>query len=241
MSLLIYGRNSVKAAITSRKAEKIYISKNIIDSALLSFLKNSGCQLEYLTNEELTRLVKSDNHQGVVAKVEEYHYHPLIELIDDGKKVNNPIIIMLDGIEDPHNLGAILRIADAFNVAGIVLKKNAQVPLNATVAKVSTGAINYVKVSEVSNLNNAIRTLKDNGYWIVATDGDTKETYTSIDYNMPIALIIGSEGKGIAKLVKENSDFIVKIPMYGHVNSLNASNALSVILSHIIHSRNPSK
>jgi len=231
----------VKAAVTSKKTQKVFLNKNIVDGTLINFFKNNKCQIEYLSNEELTNLVKTSNHQGVAASVNEYRYYPLNELLDDGKKVANPIILMFDGIEDPHNLGAMLRIADAFNVVGIIIKKNSQVPLNATVAKVSTGAINYVKVSEVSNLNNAIRTLKDNGYWIVSTDGDTKESYTNIDYNMPLALIIGSEGRGISKLVKDNSDFVVKIPMFGHVNSLNASNALSVVLSYIIYSRNPSK
>ncbi|MCQ2796828.1 MAG: RNA methyltransferase, partial [Bacilli bacterium] len=130
------------------------------------------------------------------------------------------------------------RIADAFNAIGVVIKKTNQVPLNATVDKVSTGAINYVKVSEVSNLNVAIKKLKEEGYWIIATDGEAKDSYASLDYQIPIVLIIGSEGKGIGQLVKANSDFLIKIPMYGHVNSLNASNALSVILSHIINLKN---
>jgi len=237
MSLLIYGKNSVKSAITSKKAINVYLSKTFKDKDFIFFVNSSKCKVFYKTNEELTHLVNSNNHQGVIAEINEYHYYPLSDLILDGKKISNPIIIMLDGIEDPHNLGAMLRIADAFNVVGIIIKKNSQVPLNATVAKVSTGAINYVKVCEVSNLNQTIRTLKDNGYWIISSDGNAKESYTKLDYKMPLVLVIGSEGKGISSLVKTNSDFLIKIPMYGHVNSLNASNALSVILSHIIISR----
>lgn len=239
MSSLIYGRNSVIAALKSSRVKKAYVQPNFADDRILSLINRNHIKLLKMSADELTRLVRTNNHQGVVAEVEEYRYYTLVDLINEGKKVKNPIVIMLDGIEDPHNLGAILRIADAFNAVGVIIKKNSQVPLNATVDKVSTGAINYVKVAEVSNLSNAILKLKEAGYWIVATDGDAKQSYSSIKYDMPVVVIIGSEGKGISKLVKENSDFLVKIPMFGHVNSLNASNALSVIISHIVNQNSP--
>ncbi|MCQ2753226.1 MAG: 23S rRNA (guanosine(2251)-2'-O)-methyltransferase RlmB [Bacilli bacterium] len=240
MALLIYGRNSVRSAITSHSAQKIYVAKNFRDVALLNLIKQEHLTLKTLDHKALTSLVKNDYHQGIVAEVKGYNYYSLSDLIADGKQISNPIIIMLDGINDPHNFGAILRIADAFNVVGVVVKKDGQVPLNATVAKVSTGAINYVKVAEVSNLNNAIAKLKEAGYWIIATDGEAKDSYTKLDYALPLVLVIGSEGRGISQLVKNNSDFLIKIPMFGHVNSLNASNALSVILAHIISCRIPS-
>jgi 23S rRNA (guanosine2251-2'-O)-methyltransferase len=145
--------------------------------------------------------------------------------------------LILDGIEDPQNFGAILRSVDAFGVDGVIIKKRNEVPLNATVAKVSTGAINWVKVAMVSNLSQAIQTLKDHGYWIVASDGSGKQDYDTVDYKSPIGLVVGSEGFGIAPLVLKNSDFIVKIPMTGHVNSLNASVASAILISEIVRSR----
>lgn len=241
MPSLIYGRNPVKAAIASGQAIEVYVSKNFNDKNILSLIKQTKLRLCYVDSGELFNMVHSSNHQGIVAKIKEYRYFSLSDLINEGKALKNPIIIMLDGINDPHNLGAILRIADAFNVVGVVVKKDGQVPLNATVAKVSTGAICYVKVAMVSNLNDAIKKLKEANYWIVATDGNGKDKYDSLDYNMPIVLVIGSEGFGVSKLVKKNSDFLVFIPMHGHVNSLNASNALSVVLSHIVSSRSFSR
>ncbi|MCQ2787130.1 MAG: 23S rRNA (guanosine(2251)-2'-O)-methyltransferase RlmB [Bacilli bacterium] len=238
MASLIYGRNSVIAAITSSRVNKITIADSFNDNRILSLAKENKIPLLRVSTAKLNELVHNSHHQGVVAEVKGYQYYDLITLINDGKKITNPVIIMLDGIEDPHNLGAILRIADAFNAVGVVIRKTNQVPLNATVDKVSTGAINYVKVAEVSNLNVAIKKLKEAGYWIISTDGNAKDTYTKLDYDMPIVLIIGSEANGISNLVKSNSDFLVKIPMYGHVNSLNASNALSVILSHITNLKN---
>ncbi len=241
MAKLIYGRNSVITALSVSRVKKIYINSSFKDERILSLAKRNNIKLLRVDVNELNKLVNNQNNQGVVAEVDDYKYNELNDLINDGKKVTNPIIIMLDEIEDPHNLGAILRIADAFNAVGVIIKKDSQVPLNATVDKVSTGAINYVKVAQVSNLNNAIKKLKDEGYWIYASDGEGNINYSKADYNSPIVLIIGSEGRGISRLVKENSDYIIKIPMYGHVNSLNASNALSVILSHIINSRNSSR
>lgn len=241
MSLLIYGKNSVIAALNNNRVIKIYLSETFNDQRILSLIKNSHIILKKVRMDELSNLVRTNHHQGVVAEVKEYQYYSLKDLINEGKKVKYPLIIMLDGIEDPHNLGAILRIADAYNSLGVIIRKTNQVPLNATVDKVSTGAINYVKVTMVSNLNNALHELKEAGYWIISTDGKAKDSYTSLDYKMPLVLVIGSEGRGIAELIKKNSDFLVKIPMYGHVNSLNASNALSVIISHIINSQIPSK
>lgn len=234
MSLLIYGRNSVCHSIESSRAIKLYVAKGFSDNKILALAKSFNIPIVIVDNNKLSNMVNSNNTQGVVCEIKDYNYHTLDELISDGKRITNPVIIMLDGIEDPHNLGAILRVADAFNALGVIIKKNNQVHLNATVAKVSTGAINFVKVVDVSNLNNAIKKLKENGYWVIATDGDGDKSYTEVDTNCPIVLIIGSEGYGISRLVKENSDYIVKIPMFGHVNSLNASNALSVVLSHIV-------
>ena len=142
-------------------------------------------------------------------------------------------MVLLDGINDPHNLGAILRSCDVFGVCGVIMPKHNQVMLNATVAKTSAGAINFVPVALVSNLNNAINTLKENGFWIVASDGSGKDNFQEVKYDFPTALVVGSEGQGVSQLVLKNSDFIVKIPMYGKVNSLNASVAAGIFLAEI--------
>ena len=149
------------------------------------------------------------------------------------RKVKLPVIVILDGIEDTHNLGAILRSCDVFDVTGVLISKHNQVPLNATVAKSSAGAINYVPVCQIGSINQTLQILKDNGFWIVSTDGSATIDYSKLTYDFPVALVIGSEGKGVSQLVIKNSDYVVKIPQYGHVNTLNASVAAGILLSRI--------
>jgi len=163
--------------------------------------------------------------------VEEYTYTNLDVVLNKNKE--NKVLIILDGLEDPHNLGAILRSADAFSIDGIIIPKNRSVKLNATVAKVSTGAIEHVDVIEVTNLNKTIKKLKDSGFWVVGTDADTNQTVQDIDVDTNLCVVIGSEGRGMSRLVKENCDYIVKIPMTGHVNSLNASVSTGIVIYEI--------
>ena len=146
-----------------------------------------------------------------------------------------PVVVLLDGINDPHNLGAILRSADIFGVSGVIIPKHNQVMLNATVAKTSAGAINFVPVAIANNLNQVISLMKKKGFWIVSSDGSATQNYQDIKYDFPVGLVVGSEGEGISSLVLKNSDYIVKIPMYGKVNSLNASVATGIFLSYIRH------
>ena len=174
MASLIYGRNSVIASLISNRVIKVITIDNFNDQRILSLINEKKIPVSKVSTAKLNELVHNSHHQGVIAEVKDYQYYDLSTLINEGKKVKLPVIIMLDGIEDPHNLGAILRIADAFNAVGVVLRRTSQVPLNATVDKVSTGAINYVKVAQVSNLNVAIKKLKEAGYWIIATDGNAK-------------------------------------------------------------------
>ncbi len=237
MGNIVYGKNPVEAAVASNHAKTVYIAERLKSDSFALKLISEGAKAKYVPDATLERIAKTKFTQGYVAEVEEYRLYSLAELINDAKTKRFPLIAMLDGIEDPHNLGAILRSADAFGVDGIIMKKRGQAPLNQTVAKVSTGAIEYVKVCEVANLSQAIKTLKDNGYWIVATDGSATQNYDDIDYKSPICVIIGSEGFGISQLVLRNSDFVVKIPMYGHVNSLNASNAACTLFAQIDHNR----
>ncbi len=237
MSNIVYGKNPVEAAVNANHVKTLYVAERLKSDSFAIKLASQGAKVKYVSDMELEKLAQTKFTQGYVAEVDEYKFYSLSELINDAKNKQFPLIAMLDGIEDPHNLGAILRSADAFGVDGIIIKKKGQVPLNSTVAKVSTGAIEYVKVCEVANLSQAIKTLKDNGYWIVATDGLATQNYDDIDYKSPICVIIGSEGFGISQLVLRNSDFIVKIPMYGHVNSLNASNAACTLFAQIDHNR----
>lgn len=229
---LIYGKNPVREALSDNRLRVVYVSEGFTDSTFLDMLKAKNIQIVRKTGGELNSMVDGV-HQGLVAEIKPYEYSSLEEIIRIGKNKTNPVIVMLDGINDPHNLGAIMRSCDVFGVSGIIVKKVNQVSLNSTVAKTSAGAINYVKVAQVANLNNAIQVLKDNGYWIVSTDGSGNYNYQDLKYDFPVVVVIGSEGNGVSPLVLKNSDYVVKIPMFGHVNSLNASVATAILLSRI--------
>ena len=230
---LIYGKNPVIEAINAKKAIRVFLVSNFSDQKILSLIKNNKVPVSYVVPNEMDKMSNNGVHQGIAAELKPYQTVSLEEIIYKAKKKDKKIIVMLDGIEDPHNLGAILRSADVFEASGIVLPKHNSVSLNATVAKTSAGAINYVPVAIVNNLNQAIATLKNEGYWIVSTDGSATIDYSSINYDFPVVVVIGSEGKGVSSLVLKNSDYIVKIPQFGHVNSLNASVAAGILLAEV--------
>lgn len=229
---IIFGRNPVKEALRANKVTCVFINDAFNDKTILDLIKLQHINVKKISNAELDHKCNGV-HQGIMANIKPYEYLDFEEMIRRSKKVDVPIIILLDGINDPHNLGAILRSADVFNASGIVIGRHNQVPLNSTVAKTSAGAINFVPVAVVSNLNQAIEKLKENGFWIVATDGSGKLDYSELKYDFPVCLIVGSEGAGVSKLVLKNSDYVVKIPQYGHVNSLNASVAAAILLAKI--------
>ena len=232
MDNLIFGRNPVKEALRHNSVISIIMSDTFKDGDILKLIEDSSLSIKRVKQSELNKLCPGVN-QGIAAVVKSYEYHSLEEIIHKGKKQDRPIIVMLDGIVDPHNFGAILRCCDIFGVVGVVISKHNQVPLNGTVAKTSAGAINYVPVVAVSNLNNAIRTLKEAGYWIVSSSGNATTNYQDLKYDFPTVLVVGNEGDGVSQLVIKNSDYLVKIPMYGQVNSLNASVATGILLSRI--------
>ena len=229
---LIFGRNPVKEAIKHNSVVSLFLVEGFHDSEILNLIRLSSLQTKIVSNNELNQMCQGV-HQGIAAIIKPYQTHSLEEIIFKSKKEKNPIIVMLDGINDPHNFGAILRCCDIFGVIGVVIAKHNQVPLNATVAKTSAGAINYVPVAQVGSLNQTIQKLKDNGFWVVSTDGSATIDYSKLTYDFPVALVIGSEGSGVSSLVIKNSDYVVKIPQYGHVNSLNASVAAGILLSRI--------
>ena len=231
-AILIFGRNPVKEALRSNKVTQVFISSSFNDMSVLDLIKLHHLKPVVVSNSELDNKCHGV-HQGVMAYVKPYEYLDFNELIRRSKQVEVPVIVILDGINDPHNMGAILRSADVFNASGIIISKHNQVPLNATVAKTSAGAINFVPVSLVNNLNQAIEKLKENGFWVVSTDGSASTNYQDLKYDFPVALVIGSEGEGVSKLILKNSDYVVKIPQSGHVNSLNASVAAGILLARI--------
>ena len=230
---LVYGKNPVIEGINAKKVLKVFLVTNFNDQKILNLIKENKINCVTVPPNEMERMSEGGVHQGVAAELKPYQTVSLEEIIFKARKKEKKIIVMLDNINDPHNLGAILRSADVFEASGIILPKHNSVSLNATVAKTSAGAINYVPVAVVNNLNQAIKTLKDEGYWIVSTDGSATISYSSIKYDFPVVVVIGSEGKGVSSLVLKNSDYVVKIPQFGHVNSLNASVAAGILLAEV--------
>lgn len=233
--MYVFGKNVAKELINNRRdIKKVYLSKNNIGSEIEKSLKELNVNISYLDKKELDKLEKG-NHQGIILEIPDFKY-----LSEDDMFLNlseNPFIIILDHVEDPHNFGAIIRTAEAAGVDYVVIPKNRSVRVNSTVMKTSVGALDNVKIVEVTNINNTINKLKKNGIWIVGTDMDNSVFYDSIDYTIPIALIIGSEGFGMSSLVKKNCDFIAKIPMYGKINSLNASVAAGIMIYEVVRQR----
>ena len=234
--MLIYGKNTATEAFKSGKQiDKIYLSSDLTDQRIIQLAKNTKAEIVFMPRSKMDENFHG-NHQGVVVKVIDYEYCNLREVLEKYKN-EDAVLAILDGLEDPHNLGAILRTADATGVNGIIIPKHRSVSLNATVAKVSTGAIEYANVVQVTNLVTTIKELKKNGYWIIGLELDGSVDYRKQDYSGKIAVVIGSEGKGISRLVKEECDFCVNIPMYGHVNSLNASVSAAILFYEILRNR----
>lgn len=231
----IYGKNVAMEKLKSNnKIKKIYLSSKFNDREILSLIEKRNINTKVLDNRLLDKMCKG-LHQGIILEVEDiktYKYEDIIPNIDK----EYPLIVILDHLEDPHNLGAIIRSSEAFGVDAIILPNDRSVQITSTVVKTSVGTIEKMKIITVANLNNTIKKLKDDGYWIVGTDMEGTD-YTQIDYKTKIAIVIGNEGKGISRLVGENCDYLAKIPMKGTVNSLNASVACGIFLSEIVRSR----
>jgi len=231
----IYGKNVAIEKLNSKsKINKIYLSNKFNDKEILSLISKRNINTKVLDNKVLDKMCKG-LHQGIILEVEDVKTYTFDEVIPNINK-EYPLIVILDHLEDPHNLGAIIRSSEAFGVDAIILPNDRSVQITSTVVKTSVGTIEKMKIVNVPNLNTAIKKLKDNGYWIVGTDMEG-EDYTSIDYKTKIAIVIGNEGKGISRLVGENCDYLAKIPMKGTVNSLNASVACGIFLSEIVRSR----
>jgi len=221
--MYIYGKNVAKEALLEKgKVKKAFVYNNFNDRELLNELKSQNIKIKYMDKYELDK-IENGNHQGIILDVTDYEYASLDEVMKED------IIVMLDHLEDPHNFGAIIRTCEAAGVKSIIIPKDRSVRVNATVTKVSVGTIENVNIAMVSNLVNTLKELKDKGYWVIGTDMDGTD-YKDIDYSGKIVIVIGSEGKGLSRLVEENCDFIASIPMKGTVNSLNASVAAALVI-----------
>ena len=230
--MYIYGKNvAIEELKKENNIEKIYLYKNFKEIDILKEIERKKIKTEYLEKYEIDKMVKG-NHQGIILKVKDFKYNSLDELLN----TKNPLVVILDHIEDPHNFGAIIRTCEAAGVAGIIIPKDRSVEVNSTVIKVSTGAINGIKIVQVTNLVRTIEELKKHGFWIIGTDMEGTD-YTEIDYSGSTAIVIGNEGKGMSRMVEENCDFIASIPMLGKTNSLNASVSTGIIVFEAVRKR----
>lgn len=214
--MLVYGRNVLKE-LDKKKIRKIYVSSK----ELIPYLKEEKLKFDVVPKQRLDKMT-SGNHQGIIIDIYDYEYYTM----DD---IDSDFVVILDHLEDPHNFGAIIRTCECAGIKNIIIPKDRSVTVNETVVKVSVGAIEHVKIIMVSNLVNAINKLKDMNYFVYAADMGG-ENYQTITYPAKKALVIGNEGKGISRLVEENSDFVVSIPMKGSINSLNASTSAGILI-----------
>lgn len=230
--MLVYGRNVAKDLLKKdKRVEKIILQDGFNDKEINSLIEKKNLKVEYKSKREIDHLVDG-LHQGIILAIPDYKYVSLNDVI------NEEVLILLDHLEDPHNLGAIIRTCEAAGIKGIILPKDRQVQVNATVMKTSVGTLDNMKLVLVSNLVNTIEQLKKEGFWIVGTSlSEESVDYRDIDYRGKIALIIGNEGVGMTNLVTKKCDYLAKIPMYGTTNSLNASVAAGIMIYEVIRNR----
>lgn len=239
---LVEGRNAVIEALRGeRTIEQILIAKGDLEGAvnvILALAKEKGIVIKEVDRRKLDGMSTTGSHQGVIAITTPYNYCELEDILVSARnKGEDPFIIILDEIEDPHNLGSIIRTAEVCGAHGIIIPKRRNVGVTASVYKSSAGAVEYVKIAKVTNVNSAIDTLKKKGVWIYGADMDAREFSYQAKLKGPLALVIGSEGKGISRLTKEKCDNLVKIPMKGRVNSLNASVAAGILMYEVLKNR----
>ncbi|HVO75138.1 MAG TPA: 23S rRNA (guanosine(2251)-2'-O)-methyltransferase RlmB [Ignavibacteriaceae bacterium] len=238
---LIIGRKPVLEAINSgEELEQVFLLHGqrggIIDAIRIAS-KKRGIKCSEVKPERFKSITQNPNAQGVAALKLSQKYFSLQEIIDSSKKSIHPLILVLDSIQDPHNLGAILRTAECAGVEGIVLTKHNSAPVNETVIKTSAGAAEIMKIVPVNNLSQALKELKENGFWIAGTSLENSKNYLEPDYKIPLALVLGNEEKGIRRLTAESCDFLIKIPLKGKIQSLNVSVAAGVLLFEILRKR----
>ena len=237
---VVAGRNAVLELLKSDKdINKIFVERGEKHGSINEIVARAREAKVVLVEVEKSKLdLYAENHQGVVAIVPPFNYCEIEDILEVAKeKEEDPFVLILDGIEDPHNLGAIIRTAETAGVHGVIIPKRRAASVNSTVNKVSAGAVEHMKIARVNNINDTIQYLKDNGLWIIGTDGKAENYYYEQDLTGPIALVIGSEGFGMNRLVSENCDILVKIPMKGKITSLNASVSAGIVMYEVVKQR----
>ena len=239
----VEGRNAVLELLESGKnINKIYVTKGEKHGSILKIIamaKENKVIVVEKDKKQMSQMAQTENYQGVIAIVPPFEYCDIEDILDYAKTKNEPpFILILDGIEDTHNLGAIIRTAETAGVHGIIIPKRRAASVNSTVSKISCGAVECMKIARVNNITDSINTLKKNGVWVCGTSISADKYYFNQDLTGPIAIVIGNEGKGMSNLVEKNCDFLVKIPMRGKIESLNASVSTGIILYEVLKQRN---
>ena len=238
----VEGRNSVLELLKSNKdINKLYIQKGEKHGSILEIISLAREKKIVVVEEEKNKLEKmsqTHKHQGVIAIVPPFDYCDVEDILEEAKNRNEkPFLIILDGIEDPHNLGSIIRTAECAGVHGIIIPKRRSATVNSTVNKASAGSVQYMNIARVNNINDTIKYLKEKNVWIYGTDVNAEKYYNQEKYNQGVAIIIGNEGRGISRLVKDNCDILIKIPMNGKINSLNASVSAGIVMYEVLNQR----
>ena len=230
----VYGRNVAKDLLKNpNKIKSIILQDGFNDKEILSFIENANLKVSYRSKQEMDRLSEGV-HQGIILTIPDYPYYDLNSVLTSD---SDDVVVVLDHLEDPHNFGAIIRTCEAAGIHSIIIPKDRQVPVNATVMKTSAGTLDSMKIVSVANIANCLDRLKDVGYWIVGTALENSVDYREVDYSGKIAIVIGNEANGISQLVSQKCDYLVKIPMYGTTNSLNASVAAGIMIYEVIRNR----
>ena len=239
---VLIGRNAVMEALKSgRGINKLLVASGDREGSvreIIALARERGLLVEMVERNVIEAIAGGRRHQGVLAYVSPVPYVALEDILAAaGAKEKEPFLLLLDELEDPHNLGALLRTADAAGVDGVLIPRRRSCPLSATVAKTSAGAVEYVPVARIGNIVQTLKTLKKQGFWVVGADMEGTQTYTEAGLTDPLVLVIGGEGHGLSRLTRENCDFLVRLPMQGHINSLNASVAGSILMYEVLRQR----
>ena len=238
----IEGRNSVIELLESKKdINKIFVTKGEKHGSInkiLAMARERNVIIVEKDKRQMEQMAQTPNYQGVIAIVPPFEYCEIEDILEDAKNKNeDPFVLILDGIEDPHNLGSIIRTAETAGIHGVIIPKRRAASVNSTVSKVSAGAVEHMKIARITNISDSIQKLKDNGLWICGTDIDAKNYYYNQDLKGPLGIVIGNEGQGMSEKVKKNCDFLVKIPMKGKVTSLNASVSTGIVVYEAVKQR----
>ena len=241
MSDYIVGRNAVREALRSgRTIQRLFITNDKVQGSLqeiIGLAKDKGIELRRVDDKQLSKYADGVVHQGVVALAAPVKFADLGEVLQNWSSDKAPLLILLDGIEDPHNMGAIIRTAECCGATAVLIPKRHTAPINATVAKTSAGALESIPLVQVGNVAQTIEELKKQGFWVLGAHMEGQQTLYQADLTSPLVLVIGNEGKGLSRLTKERCDFLVTFPMYGRINSLNASVAAAILMYEAVRQR----